>query len=654
LRGAADSRAPAQRFQWIIVRPAPPTADWYQALLANSADATALLARDGTVLFVTAPIERLTGFTPQELIGANAFDHVHPDDLPRVRAAFCRAVERTEPVRIEYRARHKDRSWRHRDAIGVNRLADPALAAVVVNYRDISVGSVADAALRERERWTAEQLRAVISSVPIVLWAIDRRGIVTLSEGSLLGGIGLAPGRVVGRSIFDLYANAPGVLDYTRAALRGESPTWMLNLHGRTFSGCYTPLRDASGAIAGAIGVATDVTERVQLEQRLMQTHKMEAIGRLAGSIAHDFNNYLTAIVGYAELGLAQVSAHDPLRQDLAEIRKAGRSAASLTRQLMTFSRKQLLQPQVIDLNAVVSRITGMLRQLIGEDIELRSKLADPLGRVSADPGQIEQVVMNLALNARDAMATGGVLTIETANIELDEKFVADHPGSSAGRHVMLAVSDTGTGIDRDVQERLFEPFYTTKGPGRGTGLGLATVYGIVKQSGGSISVHSEISRGTSFTIFLPRVEQSVDVVAQPPDALGDLKGDETILVVEDQAEVRSVVHNALSRGGYRVLMATSGSEAVDIATQYGGRIDVLITDVVMPGLSARELAERFRHQHPAGRVLYMSGYTSETAVQREVVEQNVDFIEKPFTPATLLRRIRAVLNATVPPDTGG
>jgi two-component system, cell cycle sensor histidine kinase and response regulator CckA len=487
-----------------------------------------------------------------------------------------------------------------------------------------------------------------------VLWAIDRGGIVTLSEGSLLGGIGLEPGQVVGHSIFELYADAPAMLSYTRAALRGESPTWMVNLHGRTFSGCYTPLRDASDMIVGAIGVATDVTERVLLEQRLMQTHKMEAIGRLAGSIAHDFNNYLTAIVGYAELALVQVSAGDSLRQDLTEIRKAGRSAASLTRQLLAFSRKQLSQPQVIDLNGVVSRITGMLRQLIGEHIELRSPLADPLDRVSADPGQIEQVVMNLALNARDAMATGGVLTIETANIELDEKFVADHPGSSAGRHVMLAVSDTGTGIDRDVQERLFEPFYTTKGPGRGTGLGLATVYGIVKQSGGSIFVHSEVNRGTSFTIFLPRVEQSLDVVVQPPDALGDLKGDETILVVEDQAEVRSVVHNALSRGGYRVLMATSGSEAVDIARQYGGRIDVLITDVVMPGLSARELAERFRQQHPAGRVLYMSGYTDETVVQRGIVEQNVDFIEKPFTPATLLRRIRAVLNATLSRDCGG
>ena len=377
-----------------------------------------------------------------------------------------------------------------------------------------------------------------------------------------------------------------------------------------------------------------------------MQSHKMEAIGRLTGSIAHDFNNYLTAILGYAELALAQVPAGNPARQDLAEIRKAARSATSLTRQLLSFSRKQVLQPEVIDLNAIVSRMTRMLRHLIGEHIEVRADLATPLDRVIADPGQIEQVVMNLALNARDAMASGGVLTIETANIELDDKFVADHPGSSVGRYVMLAVRDTGTGIDHASQERLFEPFYTTKGPGRGTGFGLATVYGIVKQSGGSIFVQSDMGRGTSFTIFLPRSEQRMAIHAPSQDRLADLEGDETILVVEDQAEVRSVVQLALARCGYRVLMATSGSEAADIVQAYDGRIDVLITDVVMPGLTARELADRFVRQHPAGRVLYMSGYTDDTVVRRGIVEHSVDFLEKPFTPSTLLRRIRAVLNA--------
>ncbi len=625
--------------------------EWCRAILENGADAVALLAPDGRVLFVTPPIERLTGYTPDELVGTSALDLVHPDDLPGVREAFQRAVGGREPVRIEYRARHKDGSWRHRDVVGINRLDDPTLAAVVVNYRDTSVGSVAEAALLERERWTAEQLRAVISAVPIVLWAIDRQGLVTLSEGSLLRDIGLAPGQVVGQSIFDLYANVPAVLDFTREALRGESPTWTLNIHGKTFSGCYTPLRDACGQITGAIGVATDVTERVQLEQRLVQTHKMEAIGRLAGGIAHDFNNYLTAIVGYTELVLAQVSDDEMLRRDLEEIRRAGHSAASLTRQLLAFSRKQLLQPQVVDLNAVVSRMTGLLRRLIGEHIDLRARPADTLDRISADPGQIEQVILNLALNARDAMPDGGVLTIETANIELDEAFVADHPGSSAGPHVMLAISDTGTGMERGVQEQLFEPFYTTKEQGRGTGLGLATVYGIVKQSGGSIFVYSEMNRGTTFKIFLPRIEQGVDVAYQPPDIVGDLDGDETILVVEDQPAVRSVVHTALSRHGYRVLTATNGSEAVDIAMAHGDRIDLLITDVVMPGLSARDLAERFRQQHPDGRVLYMSGYTDDSVVQRGILEQSVEFIQKPFTPATLLRRVREVLNSNVPRD---
>ncbi len=644
LRSAADWQARRAEVQWIVVVPGQrPAADWYRALVANSADATALIASDGRILFVTSPIERLTGFTPDDLIGASAFDLIHPDDLHGVREAFQRAVEGSEPVRIEYRARHKDGSWRRRDVVGINRLADPALGAVVVNYRDTSVGSIAEAALLERERWTAEQLRAVISAVPIVLWAIDGHGIVTLSEGSLLRDIGLEPGQVVGQSIFNLYASVPAVLDFTREALRGESPSWILDLHGKTFSGCYTPLRDPCGQVTGAIGVATDVTERVQLEQKLVQTRKMEAIGRLAGGIAHDFNNYLTAIVGYAELALGQVS-DEPARRDIEEIRKAGRSAGSLTRQLLAFSRKQILQPQVTDLNAIVGRMSGLLRRLIGEHIDLRSRPAETLDRINADPGQIEQVILNLALNARDAMPDGGVLTIETANIEFDETFVADHPGSSAGRHVMLAISDSGTGMERDVQEHLFEPFYTTKEPGRGTGLGLATVYGIVKQSGGSIFVCSEMKRGTTFKIFLPRIDQGGDVGYERPDIAGDLSGDGTILVVEDQPEVRSVVHEALSRHGYRVLMATNGSEALDIAVAHADRIDLLITDVVMPGLSARELADRFRRRHPKGRVLYMSGYTDDSVVRRGILEQSVEFIQKPFTPAGLLRRIREVL----------
>ena len=616
---------------------------WYRALVANSADAVALLAADGEILFATPPIERLTGYRPAELIGTSAFDAIHPDDLEDVRATFQRILRSGEPVRIEYRARHKDNSWRRRDCVGVNRLDDRVVGAVVVNYRDTSAVSVAETALRERERWTSEQLRAVISAVPIVLWAIDSNAIVTLSEGSLLRHIGLQPGEAVGRSIFELYASVPAILDFTRAALRGHTPRWTIEIDGRSFSGCYTPLRDASDKVTGAIGVATDVSDRVHLEQRLVQTAKMEAVGRLAGGIAHDFNNYLTAIISYADLALEHEGADASLRRDLEEVRKAGASAASLTRQLLAFSRQQSLQPQVLDLNAIVSGMTGMLRRLIGENIDLRSIAGGSLGLISADPSQIEQVIMNLVLNAGDAMVDGGVLTIETANVDLDEVFAVDHPGAASGPHVMLAISDTGAGMDRTVQEHLFEPFYTTKAPGRGTGLGLATVYGIVKQSGGSIFVYSEKNRGTTFKIFLPRSDDAAEAPRDTAGAAAAPHGHETILVVEDQPEVRSVVSNALSRHGYRVLTANDGNEALTVAMAHGP-IDLLITDVVMPGVGARELADRFGRHHPLARVIYMSGYTDDNVVQRGILEQRVEFLQKPFSPAALLTKVRDVL----------
>jgi PAS domain S-box-containing protein len=631
----------------------PEADDLYRAVLESSVDAVALLAADGRVLFVTGAIERLTGYAPGELVGKSAFDLVHPDDLRYVREAFQRALDSREPVRIEYRGRHRDGSWRHRDVIGINRLDDPTVAAIVVNYRETTSLSLAEAALLERERRTAEQLRAVISAVPIVLWAIDRDGQVTLSEGNLLQKIGLESGQVVGRSIFDLYSDVPDVLDVTRAALHGESPTWTVAIRGTTFSGCYTPLRDAEGTVTGAIGVATDVSERAQLEQKLRQMQKMEAVGRLAGGIAHDFNNLLTAIIGCAELALAQVDTDDPLWGDIEQIRHAGNSAASLTRQLLAFSRKQLLQPQTIDLNAIVARTTELLRRLIGEHIDLRSRLTEPLHCVSADPGQVEQVIVNLALNARDAMPQGGILLLETANVELDESYVADHPGSTAGEHVMLAISDTGIGMDHAALEHLFEPFYTTKELGKGTGLGLATVYGIVKQSGGSIFVYSEPNRGTSFKIFLPRAENALDMASAPMPIPTGLHGTETILLVEDQPEVRSVVQKLLARHGYTVLAAGDGEEALHAAREHPGRIDLLITDVVMPDVNGRALAEQFLRQRPEARELYMSGYTNDAIVQRGIIERSLAFIQKPFTPTGLLRKIREVLSADPPPHTG-
>jgi CheY-like chemotaxis protein len=371
----------------------------------------------------------------------------------------------------------------------------------------------------------------------------------------------------------------------------------------------------------------------------------MEAIGRLAGGIAHDFNNLLTAILGYADLALNQLSVDDPVSRDVQEIRAAGTSAASLTRQLLAFSRKQMLQPEVIDLNTIVLRLTGLLTRLLGEEVRLEWLLHKPLDRVRADPGQIEQVLLNLALNARDAMPRGGNLSIKTANVELDAAYASNHPGAAVGKQVMLAISDTGIGMDRAVQEHLFEPFYTTKELGKGTGLGLATVYGIVKQSGGSIFVYSEPQLGTTFKVFLPRAEHVAGIPDVEPHQPLELAGGETILLVEDQPEVRAVARAILARQGYTVLEAGHGKDALQIVEHHHDDIHLLLTDVVMPAMSGRELAQRLLEQRPHVRVLYTSGYTDEAIVHHGVIEPGVAFIQKPFTTVNLLRKVREVLD---------
>jgi two-component system cell cycle sensor histidine kinase/response regulator CckA len=403
--------------------------------------------------------------------------------------------------------------------------------------------------------------------------------------------------------------------------------------------------RDPEGAPKYFISTIADATERIRLEGQLRQGQKMEAIGRLAGGIAHDFNNLLTVIIGYSDLLFDQVAPGTAMAADLGEIRQAAASAAGLTRQLLAFSRKQILQPQVLDLNGIVARMNGLLRRLIGEDISLRTRLTTPLDRVRADPGQIEQIIMNLALNARDAMPQGGTLTIETANAELDAEWLSRSPEAAAGPYVMLAISDTGIGMDPTVQAHLFEPFFTTKERGQGTGLGLATVYGIVKQSGGSIFVYSEPDRGTVFKIFLPRTEQLAESPKAAPPAPRAL-GTETVLLVEDQPEVRAVTGNTLARQGYNVLAAGSGAEALALAENHRGDIHLLLTDVVMPGMSGRDLAQRLEVLRPAIRVIYTSGYTDDTIVHHEILDPGITFIQKPFTPYALLRTIRGVLDA--------
>ncbi len=406
-----------------------------------------------------------------------------------------------------------------------------------------------------------------------------------------------------------------------------------------------TSVKDTHGELTHFVAIGRDLTEQKRLEAQLLQAQKMEVVGRLASGIAHDFNNLLTVINGTAELVLTDLKEGDTLRTDLQAIGKAGMRAASLTRQLLAFSRKQIMKPVALNLNSLLADLQDMVQRLIGEDVALMIVPAKDVGHVMADPGQIEQVVMNLAVNARDAMANGGMLTIETRNVDLDEAAAAAHPSLQPGPHVRLAISDTGGGMDEATRVQIFEPFFTTKELGKGTGLGLSTVYGILKQSGGSIGVSSELGRGTTFTIYLPLV---ADVAHNRPPAptVTSVHGAETVLIVDDEEAVCRLTKRILQSAGYTVLTASNGGEALLLLDRHDGPVHLMVTDMVMPGVSGRELAAQLTDTRPRMKVLYMSGYTDDTVLRRGLLDKAAHFIGKPYTTAELTRTVREVLDS--------
>jgi signal transduction histidine kinase len=409
-------------------------------------------------------------------------------------------------------------------------------------------------------------------------------------------------------------------------------------------------LRDSAGSTIGTLAILEDTSERKRLEAQLRQAQKMEAVGRLAGGIAHDFNNLLAVIMGHSDLIRSVLRKGDALAHDVEQIRRASERAASLTRQLLAFSRRQFLQPQVIDVNTLVGNLATMLHRLIGEDVQLELRLDADAGRVSADPGQLEQVVMNLTVNARDAMPQGGRLTLETAPATLDQAFVAAHPGSITGAHVRLSIHDTGCGMGPDVMSHLFEPFFTTKEPGRGTGLGLSTVYGIVKQHRGYIGVTSEPGRGSSFEVYLPRVEARPTPGRSAPRERLRPGGRETVLFVEDEVALRDLMHRVLAKGGYTVLAAGDGVEALAVVEAHPGPIDLVVTDVIMPRMSGPDLAVRLRARDPGIRLLYVSGYTADQLRSQTDLGADATLLPKPFTSDGLLRKVREILDRPRPP----
>jgi two-component system cell cycle sensor histidine kinase/response regulator CckA len=499
----------------------------FRALVENSSDVLMLIDGQGRVTYLTASSERHLGWEPKQILGKSIFDFIHPEDREPVGFRVAETLRNPGlPVEHEIRFKHADGTYRIMEGVGVNRLSDPSVGAIVVNARDI--------------------------------------------------------------------------------------------------------------------------TERRRLEEQLRQAQKMEAVGQLAGGVAHDFNNLLTAILGYASLMLDDIPEEDPLRQDLIEIQSAGERAASLTRQLLAFSRRQMLQPQVVDINTLVQQLEKLLRRLISEDVELVTALAADLLPVRVDPASVEQILVNLAVNARDAMPVGGRLTIETSNVELDESAAFMHTAMPPGQYVMLSVGDTGQGMDEATRLRVFEPFFTTKEQGKGSGLGLATVYGMVKQSGGFIWVYSEPSHGTVFKVYLPPAESRTTTHAVEFDRRSEMKpGWETVLLVEDEDAVRALAREVLRRHGYVVLEARHGVDAMRVAERHTDDIHLLVTDVVMPHMSGREAAERLTTVRPKLKVLFMSGYSDHALMHRDLTP-GVAFLQKPFTPEVFARKVRQVLDTDI------
>jgi len=512
----------------------------------------------------------------------------------------------------------------------------------VINGRDVSEQKRAEDALRESE----EQFRAVFDGALDAMVVTDDQGRFLEANPAACQLYGLPRAELLKRKVVE-FAEPGFDFDQVLAAVRATGrfrashpvmrPDGTIRQVEASTTGNVVPGRHFSAL--------RDLTEHRQLEGQLRQSQKMEAVGRLAGGIAHDFNNILAVITGYGDMLQREISPQDPRTKRVEQIRRSADRAASLVRQLLAFSRRQVLQPRVLELGEAVRELTPMLRRLIGEDIELLTASAPDLGHVKADPGQIEQVIMNLAVNARDAMPRGGKLQIELRNADLDEGWARTHAGGRAGRYVLLALSDTGIGMDAETLKHVFEPFFTTKELGKGTGLGLAMVYGIVKQSEGHVWVYSEPGVGTTVKIYLPRVDEVVQPIAPRPEA-APARGGETILLAEDEESLAEMIKEILEERGYTVLAPGAGPQALEAAEQFKGPIHLVLTDVVMPRLSGRELAGRLAATHPETTVLYMSGYTDDAIAHHGVLDAGVPFIEKPFSPGALASKVREVLDS--------
>ncbi len=613
--------------------------------LAGSATEEVMRTRSPLILQTgdrTELAHRLPGVLP-------AFDAGHRSML------IVPLISRDMVIGAVYFGSTKPKAFAERDLRLAERVANQ-IAGAIANAQLFTEFKQAEEALKRSEA----QYRRIVETAEEGIWIIDAESRTTFVNRKMTELLGYAVEELVGKPLWAFmdeegWAIAGDNLEYHRQGIKEHRNFKFRRKDGTELWAIVTTsaILDQEEQPTGALWMVTDITQRKHaeeekraIEEQFRQSQKMEAIGRLAGGIAHDFNNLMTVISGYSQLSLSELKEGDPLRENLKEIKNATERAAGLTRQLLAFSRRQILNMKWVNLNNILQDLDKMLRRVLGEDIELVTVLAEDLWGVKTDPGQIDQVILNLAVNARDAMPGGGKLTVETANVELDESYARSHTAVRPGHYVRLTVSDTGVGISPEAKDWIFEPFFTTKEQGKGTGLGLSTVYGIVKQSGGNIWVYSELGRGTTFKVHLPRADEIIQTIAPKPTPPAPLEGSETILVVEDEEPVRALARKILQGYGYKILEAANGQEALCVAQErIAEKVHLLLTDVVMPGMGGRELAERLMALRPEMKILYISGYTDTAIVHHGVLDPGVAFLQKPFSPTTLARKVREELD---------
>jgi PAS domain S-box-containing protein len=651
----------------------------FRSLIENSSDGILLLNAMGIVMYIAPTRRRLLGYPDEELIGHSVFDLLHPEDAPSVHHAFQELLSQSSHVAtVQARVRHQEGSWRWVEATASNALDNPSMHAIVVNFHDVTLNKEAEALLRQshedleqrveertrdlieanaRLRESEERFRLLVEGVEeYAIFSLDLNGNVTTWNSGAERLKKYQAAEIIGSHFSRFYTpediqNEKPQRFLQRAAQEGHARDegWRIRKDGSRFFAdvLLTALRDKSGQLKGYAKLTRDITSRVEMEralqlkeEELFQARKLEAIGRLAGGVAHDFNNLITGILGISQELKNTLSTNDPRREEVEEVIKASHRAFDVTRQLLAFGRRQIVSPKIIDLNASIRDFTRLLHRLIGEDVRLELSLGEA-GHVKMDPGNLSQILLNLTLNARDAMPRGGTITLRTFTLPVQANSSMPQPHPT----VVLEVSDSGKGMNKETLDHIFEPFFTTKTE-KGTGLGLATVYGIVKQSDGDITVHSEENQGTVFRITLPQASHE-PVLEHPVSLSRPSVGHETILVIEDEDIVRRVVVKRLKNAGYTVFDASDGKKALDLWSERGSEVQMIITDVVMPEMNGREVVTRIRTTHPAVAVLYMSGYPEEIITHRGTLEPGINFIEKAALQRDLLPTVRGVLEKT-------